>query len=117
MRGTKRMARMPRSILRPMLATLVDAPFDDPAFVFETKWDGFRVVAQVGDGMARLLSRNGNNVTDAYPRIAKALSAIRHSAVIDGELVALDNQVARGFNCCRKHGENPAAGCVIVSST
>ena len=49
MRGTKRMVRLPRSILRPMLATLVDAPFDDAAFVFETKWDGFRVVAQVGE--------------------------------------------------------------------
>jgi len=92
MPGTKRMSRLPRSILRPMLATLVDAPFDDDAFVFETKWDGFRVIAQIGEGKARLLSRNGNDVTDAYPRIAKALAAIRHSAVIDGELVALDNQ-------------------------
>ena len=92
MRGTKRTARLPRSILRPMLATLVDAPFDDPAFVFETKWDGFRVVAWVRGGSATLLSRNGNDVTEAYPLIAKAVAAIRHKAVIDGELVALDKQ-------------------------
>ena len=76
MRGTKRMARLPRSILRPMLATLVDAPFDDPTFVFETKWDGFRVIAQVGEGMARLLSRNGNDLSRRFPFVAMAVAPL-----------------------------------------
>jgi len=83
---------LPGSILRPMLATLIDAPFDDPAWVFETKWDGFRVVARIGHGTARLRSRNGHDVTAAYPRVAAALAKIRHHAVLDGELVALDRQ-------------------------
>ena len=85
-------ARLPSSIFRPMLATLIDAPFDDPAWVFETKWDGFRVVARVGRGVVTLRSRNGRDVTAAYPDVAAALTRIRHSAVIDGELVALDRQ-------------------------
>jgi len=77
---------------RPMLATLIDAPFDDPDWVFETKWDGFRIVAKVARGAAALYSRNGRNLTGHYPSIAAALSRSRHRAVFDGELVALDRQ-------------------------
>ncbi len=75
-----------------MLATLVDAPFDDPEWIFETKWDGFRIVARVGDGTAALLTRNGKRVTRDYPSIAAALAKVRHRAVLDGELVALDRK-------------------------
>jgi len=76
-----------------MLATLIEAPFDDPNWVYETKWDGFRVIARLRHSEARLYSRNGRNVTQVYPGIAKVLAKIRHEAVLDGELVALD---ARG---------------------
>ena len=95
--ASRKRARLPRSILRPMLATLIDAPFDDPDFVFETKWDGFRLVAHVDRGAVNLYSRGGKNLTSAYPTIAKALGKIRHNAVIDGELVALDNKGRSSF--------------------
>ncbi|MGO9849784.1 MAG: non-homologous end-joining DNA ligase [Methylocella sp.] len=107
MRVVNRTTRLPRSVLRPMLATLVDAPFDDPAWVFETKWDGFRVVASVGHGAATLRSRNGKDVTAAYPHIGRALAKIRHHAVIDGELVALDNQGRSRFQLLQ---EAPKSG-------
>src|SRR6266516_6664925 len=77
--------------LKPMLATLIDAPFDD--WVFETKWDGFRLVGKTEKGNASLYSRNGNDVTARYADVTEALHTIRRNAVIDGELVALD---ARG---------------------
>jgi bifunctional non-homologous end joining protein LigD len=73
-----------------MLATLIDAPFDDPAWVFETKFDGFRMLAEVQNGNVTLYSRNGRIVTDRYAPIAKALEGITHNTVLDGELVALD---------------------------
>ncbi len=73
-----------------MLATLIDAPFDDREWVFETKWDGFRLVAETGGGNGSLYSRNGNDVTRRYAQVAEALQAIKRDAVIDGELVALD---------------------------
>src|SRR5665648_54304 len=38
--------------LRPMLATLTDKPFDDPEWIFETKWDGFRAIAVAAPGRA-----------------------------------------------------------------
>ena len=58
---------------QPMLATLVDQPFDSKDWVYETKWDGFRLVAEVGRGSVRLFSCNGIEVTTRYPTIAQAL--------------------------------------------
>jgi bifunctional non-homologous end joining protein LigD len=75
-----------------MLATLADKPFDDPAWIFETKWDGFRAIAVAGPGHASLYSRNGNDISRKYPTICAALAAIKHAVVLDGELVALDAQ-------------------------
>ena len=76
--------------LRPMLATLTDKPFDDPDWIFETKWDGFRAIAVAAPGHAALYSRNGNDVSAKYPSVCQALAAIKQEAVLDGELVALD---------------------------
>ena len=73
-----------------MLATLIDAPFDDPDWVFEGKWDGFRMVAAIEDGKVTLYSRNGKIISDSYLPVARALGKIDGDAVIDGELVALD---------------------------
>jgi bifunctional non-homologous end joining protein LigD len=76
--------------LQPMLATLIDAPFDSPDWVFETKWDGFRLVARIEKRSLTLYSRNGLIVSDNYKPIAKALEKVKRDAVIDGELVAFD---------------------------
>lgn len=83
--------------LQPMLATLADAPFDDPAWVFESKWDGFRLVAQIENHSVTLYSRSGLIVSDNYKPIAKALEKVRKDAVIDGELVALDERGVSRF--------------------
>jgi bifunctional non-homologous end joining protein LigD len=86
-----RVSKLPKR-LQPMLATLTDAPFDDPDWVFETKWDGNRIVAVIEKGRITLYSRNGKIVNDNYVTISKALEYIEHDAVIDGELVALDEK-------------------------
>ena len=84
-----RVSNLPKR-LQPMLATLTDAPFDDPAWVFEAKWDGFRMVATIERGKVTLYSRNGKIISDSYLPVAKALEKVKADAVIDGELVALD---------------------------
>jgi len=93
--------------LRPMLATLTDKPFDDPDWVFETKWDGFRAVAVASPGHAALYSRNGNDISRKYPTVCAALAKIKHEAVLDGELVALDEHGRSRFqllqNAEREH--------------
>jgi bifunctional non-homologous end joining protein LigD len=75
--------------LQPMLATLIDAPFDDPGWVFEDKYDGFRMIAEIRGGKVALYSRNGKIISRSYIEIANALERANSDAVIDGELVAL----------------------------
>jgi bifunctional non-homologous end joining protein LigD len=84
-----RQSKVPKA-LQPMLATLIDAPFDSRDWVFESKWDGFRLVAKIEKGRVTLYSRSGLIVSDNYKPIANALEKLRQDAVIDGELVALD---------------------------
>jgi bifunctional non-homologous end joining protein LigD len=75
--------------LQPMLATLTDAPFDDPDWVFEDKYDGFRMVAEIRRGSVALYSRNGKIISRSYTEVADALESVKGDAVIDGELVAI----------------------------
>lgn len=85
-----RTTRMPAEI-RPMLATLVDEPFSDPDWIFETKWDGFRSICFVHNGDARFVSRNQIEMTPQYPELAKVGTQIAaREAILDGEIVALD---------------------------
>ena len=62
-----------------MLATAVDKPFNNKDWVFEVKWDGVRAIAFVRNGIARLQSRNGNDITATYPEVARCFAK-----VIDG---------------------------------
>jgi bifunctional non-homologous end joining protein LigD len=75
--------------LQPMLATLTDAPFDDSDWVFEDKYDGFRMVSEIRSGKVALYSRIGKIISHSYVEVAKALEGVRGDAVIDGELVAI----------------------------
>src|SRR4051794_4150897 len=65
--------------LQAMLATLTDAPFDDPEWVFEDKFDGFRMVAEIRRGRVALYSRNGKIISHSYVEVAKALARISHT--------------------------------------
>ena len=75
---------------RPMPATLADAPFDDKGWIFEAKWDGFRLITEKRDRKVTLWSRIGIDVTKTYALLLPALEKIEGSCVIDGELCALD---------------------------
>jgi len=78
-------------IIRPMLATLVDKPFSDPEWLFETKWDGIRAVCFLNNGRARFVSRNQNDLSSQYPELANIGDSISgEQAILDGEIVALD---------------------------
>jgi bifunctional non-homologous end joining protein LigD len=61
---------------KPMLATLVEEPFDDKRWVFETKWDGFRLMTEKRGHAVRLWSRNGIDVTTRYAVLLSALQKI-----------------------------------------
>jgi len=78
-------------VIHPMLATLVDDPFSNPEWIFETKWDGFRSVCFVSHGKARFVSRNQIDMTPQYPELAQLAKQVdAKEAILDGEIVALD---------------------------
>jgi bifunctional non-homologous end joining protein LigD len=86
---TGTLARAPR-VPRPMLATLADAPFDHPDWLFEIKWDGYRAIADLRGDRPRLCSRNAKSFFPRYRELEPALERIGRDAVLDGEVVVLD---------------------------
>ncbi|MCG8655394.1 ATP-dependent DNA ligase [Yimella sp. NH-Cas1] len=74
-------------------------------WVFETKWDGYRAIAEVTGGQASLRSRNGKDFTRTYPELAELGSLLDgHTAVLDGEIVALDEDGRSNFGSLQNHG-------------
>jgi bifunctional non-homologous end joining protein LigD len=93
-----REAPMPR-YLEPMKATLATKPFRDEDWLFEVKWDGYRVEAVVSDGKVSLFTRNGNNAEAYFPRLLTPPSWIdAREAIVDGEVVALDDDGRPDFS-------------------
>jgi bifunctional non-homologous end joining protein LigD len=89
---------MPTAI-HPMLATPVEKPFDDPDWLFEIKWDGYRAVSFLQDGKVRLVSRNQNELTGEFPELRELSKLIKaKNAILDGEVVALDEQGRASFS-------------------
>jgi bifunctional non-homologous end joining protein LigD len=89
---------MPAAV-HPMLATPVENPFDDPEWLFEIKWDGYRAVSFLQDGKVRLVSRNQNELTGEFPELHELSKLIKaKNAVLDGEVVALDEQGKASFS-------------------
>jgi len=87
---TARKAPFP-DVIHPMLATLVDDPFSNPEWIFETKWDGFRSICFVRKGKSHFVSRNQIDMTPQYPELASVAQQIdAKEAILDGEIVALD---------------------------
>ena len=89
---------MPTEI-HPMLAESVDDPFDGPDWLFEIKWDGYRAIAFIQNGKVRLVSRKQNDLTPRYPELAGLPQFIKaQSAILDGEVVALDEEGRASFS-------------------
>ncbi|HEX8376471.1 MAG TPA: DNA ligase D [Pedobacter sp.] len=92
--------KAPKSVapkdIKPMKATLVDGPFDDPDWLYEVKWDGYRAIAVIDQKGAELISRNNIPFTKYYP-INKLLKDWKINAVIDGEILVLNDKGISDF--------------------
>ena len=87
-------------IAGPMLATAIDGPFDDPEWLFELKWDGYRGLARIErDGTVTIASRNGNDFTAKFAELAALADAFsERPAIVDGEIVVLDDDGRPSFS-------------------
>jgi bifunctional non-homologous end joining protein LigD len=99
--------RQVRNDYRPMLATLTEQLPHGDDWTFEIKWDGYRALGYVRNGEAKLLSRNGNDLTQRFPEVAKALEKATRSptCVVDGEVCALDDQGRPSFSAMQQGGK------------
>jgi bifunctional non-homologous end joining protein LigD len=87
------------TVIHPMLATSVAKAFDNPDWLFEIKWDGYRAVAFIEDGRVRLVSRSQNDLTAQFPELGSLPQFVKaERAILDGEIVALDEQGRSSFS-------------------
>jgi len=81
--------------MKPMLATLVDKPFEQEGWLYEVKWDGYRAVALIKNGKVQLVSRNDKSFNEKFYPVTDALKQWKIDAVVDGEIVVTgDNGIS-----------------------
>jgi len=91
-----RQTAFPKNI-SPMLATLVDKPFNKPDWLFEIKWDGYRAIAFINNKEVELKSRNDKSFNDKFYPIYDTLKKWKINTVIDGEIVVLNEHGLANF--------------------
>ncbi len=100
--GAPTMTVDPRTI-EPMLAQPENEPFTREGWLFELKYDGYRVIATHQNGTPALRYRSGIDATSAFPEIARTLAALPgERVVIDGEVVVLDDDARPNFQRLQK---------------
>jgi bifunctional non-homologous end joining protein LigD len=94
-RGVK--SKIPASVA-PMLCTLTKEVLQDDKYLYELKWDGYRIISYVEKGKVKMNSRSSLNYTHKYPVVAKALAALNHDIVLDGEVVVFNEEGLPDFD-------------------
>ncbi|TAL23430.1 MAG: hypothetical protein EPN94_09465 [Nitrospirae bacterium] len=89
--------------IEPMLATLIKKPFNHPDWLFEVKWDGYRAIAEIKDGDVSLYSRNQISLNQKFSPIVNSLRKIRFEAVLDGEIVVVDDKGLPDFQMLQNY--------------
>ncbi len=104
--------------IAPMLARTGELPLGD-GWAYELKWDGVRAIARCNAGAVALASRNGRDVTRSYPELLGLADAVGRPAVLDGEIVALDERGVPSFSRLqqRMHVESGPAAAQRAAAT
>jgi bifunctional non-homologous end joining protein LigD len=99
----------------PMLCTLVKDPIESEEYIYELKWDGYRIISRVEGYVVRMNSRSGLDYTNKYPLIAEALQGLGHDLMIDGEVVVLNEEGKPDFDTLQLYNgkRTPIRYCVF----
>jgi len=88
------------------LAETAEAPFSSPDWIFELKYDGYRVLAARQAGVAKLRSRNGHDLSANFPDLVRSLRRLPYDdIVLDGEMVVLDVAGKPDFQALQKRSK------------
>jgi len=92
--------------VKVMLAKPDVAPFSSKGWLYEIKFDGYRLLCAKRDGEARLAFRSGRDATAIFPEVARAVRVLPYdSVVLDGEVVVLDDEARPRFQRLQKRGQ------------
>lgn len=94
--------------VEPMLLLKTESLPDDSRWLYELKLDGYRAIAFKRNGAVHLRSRNDDDFNARYPAVVKALAKMPNDTVIDGEVVAFDQDGRPSFNALQNYGSAPA---------
>lgn len=81
----------------PMLATLVDKPFDETGWIYEIKWDGYRALAMCNKKEINLISRNNKSFNDKFYPVYEAVKAWGIYGIVDGEIAVINDKGVTNF--------------------
>lgn len=93
---------MPRWV-EPMIPREVPKPFNRQGWFFELKYDGFRAIAEVDEGRARLYSRQLRSFTEQFLPVVRSLQAVTHQLILDGELAVVDEEGRTHFDWIKNY--------------
>jgi bifunctional non-homologous end joining protein LigD len=88
-------------VIVPMQPSNHTQPFSDPNWLFEPKWDGYRAICYYDNESVRFISRRNNDLTKRFPEL-QSIQVRVTSAIIDGEIVAIDEDGVPSFDELRK---------------
>ncbi len=98
-------AELTGTAVTAMRAEPCETPFSRPGWVFEIKYDGYRLMVEAGDGNAKLVSRNRNDLTRVFPEVAAGLARLPYrNLILDGEVVVNDAAGLPSFGLIQKRG-------------
>lgn len=91
------------AFIKPMLAKTTEKPFDDEAWVFENKYDGYRAITVINSDEVKLFSRNELPFNSYFETIAEDLKKIDHDVVLDGEIIVEDEEGKADFQLLQNY--------------
>lgn len=107
--GAKNRKTFPKE-WKPQLATLTDSVFDNDEWLFENKYDGYRVLIQINKGKVELMSRNGLSFNAKYAPLVTSFETITDTMILDGEIVVEDSKGKSHFQWLQDYEDNPDRG-------
>lgn len=96
----------PSEFIKPMLATTGKKIFNDPDWIYELKWDGYRALAHIEVGKVDLYSRNGISFNSKFPKLVEDLEQVENNVILDGEIVVLNKDGISQFQALQNYDEN-----------
>ena len=89
-----------------MLAKETDIAFNDNDWLFEIKWDGYRAISEIKNGVVELYSRNGISFNTTYPVVYNQLKKIKYQVIFDGEIVVINAEGKADFQKLQHYEDN-----------